>query len=31
MKIEGNPAKLLLLITDSQGYRLDIRGAVLNS
>ena len=26
MKIEGNPAKPLLLVTDSQGYRLDARG-----
>ena len=26
MKIEGNPAKPLSLVTDSQGYRLDARG-----
>ena len=31
VKIEDNPRKPLLLITDSQGYRLDARGAVPNS
>ena len=31
MKIEGNPAKPILLITDSQGYRLDTRSAVPSS
>ena len=31
MKIEGNPAKPLLLITDSEGYRLDTRSAAPSS
>jgi DNA-binding response OmpR family regulator len=31
MKIEDNPAKPLLIITDSQGYRLDARGGTSNS
>ena len=31
MKMEDHPAKPLLLITDSQGYRLDARGGAPNS
>jgi DNA-binding response OmpR family regulator len=31
MKMEDHPAKPLLLITDSQGYRLDARGGATNS
>ncbi len=30
MKIEDNPAKPLLIITDSRGYRLDARGGASN-